>query len=383
MLSHELRNPLSAISSSIHVLRTQGADNPLLDHASEVARRQVEHVAHLLDDLLDTARITRSKIELRRQPLDLRRVLRDAVELATPRSAGRRQEIIVSLSPEPIPVEGDPDRLQQVVGNLLNNATKYTPEGGHISVSAGTEEGKAVVRVSDDGIGIPPELIPHVFDLFVQAKRSPDRSQGGLGLGLTLVHHLTELHGGSVEAHSAGDGKGSEFVVRLPLSSKLVDDADGAGSNASSEAQYGSNAAENIQPARLNPVKRILLVDDNADTADLLALALGMDGHEVMIVHDGPEALRVSAEWHPEVVLLDIGLPGMDGYEVARRLRQKPGLSGVALVAVTGYGQEEDRQRAREAGFDRHLVKPADLDAIKRMLQEILSAPGQSSGAGT
>ncbi len=369
MLSHELRNPLSAIASSIRLWREASGKEPRLDRTAEIAQRQVTHVAHLLDDLLDTARITRGQVKLHRRPLDLRGVLMDAVEIASPRAAERKQEIRVSLSSEPLPVEGDPDRLQQVVGNLLNNAVKYTPEGGHISLSAWAVDGQVVVRVTDDGIGIPPELVPHVFDTFIQARCSPDRSQGGLGLGLTLVRHMVELHGGSVEARSAGEGKGSEFVVRLPLSAKEAEDGESAGGSRDEPKVAATTTATVERPVISNAGKRrILLVEDNPDAAELMATVLKMDGHEVVVAHEGPVALQAAAECHPEVVLLDIGLPGMDGFEVARRVRQDPDLAGTMLVALTGYGREEDLQRSREAGFDHHLVKPVDIDALRRLL---------------
>jgi two-component system CheB/CheR fusion protein len=356
MLSHELRNPLAAIASTIQLWRRRGVSDPLVVRSQELAQRQVAHMSHLLDDLLDTARIMRGTIELRRKGLDLRQVVRDVVDMERARAAQHRQEVAVALPPEPIPVEGDPDRLQQVVGNLLSNALRYTPAGGHIGLSAAGVGAEAVVRVRDDGIGLAPELLPHVFDVFVQGHRRPDRSQGGLGLGLTLARHLVELHGGSIEAYSAGPGLGSEFVVRLPLRSGLVE---------TTAAPSGTEAGTTV-PA--SSPKRILVVDDNADGAELLAAVLQTDGHDVVIAHNGSEALRLAAEHHPEVVLLDIGLPGMDGYEVAGRLRSNPELAGTRLVAITGYGQPEDRQRSREAGFDHHLVKPVDPGAIKRVL---------------
>jgi two-component system, chemotaxis family, CheB/CheR fusion protein len=371
MLSHELRNPLSAITSSIELWRLRGAADPVLDRAANIAQRQLAHMRRLLDDLLDTARITRGMIELHRRAVDIRQIVKDAIDMAAPLASDKKQEIAVSVPEEPLTIEGDPDRLQQAVGNLLTNAQKYTPPGGHIAVSAAVDQDRrAVIRVSDDGIGIQWDLLSRIFDTFSQAKRTPDRSQGGLGLGLTLVRHIVELHGGSIEAHSAGEGKGSEFVVRLPLSSKPMTAPGTRGSNAGPELPTGTAVDESFQPATQNHGRRILVVEDNEDAAELLSTILKIDGNEVRAAHNGPEALSVSTEWHPEVVLLDIGLPGMDGYEVARRLRQEPGLSDLMLVALTGYGQEEDRQRVREAGFAHHLVKPVDLDAMKRVLQK-------------
>ncbi len=370
MLSHELRNPLSTIMSSVE-LWLRGAKDPVSEHAGKVARRQVAHIARLMDDLLDTARITRGKVELRRRPVDLREIVRDAGETIALSAALKKQEATVSVADDPIPLDGDPDRLQQVVGNLLNNASKYTPAGGHISVNAGIEGEQAVIRVKDDGIGISEEMLPHIFEMFFQARRKPDRAQGGLGLGLTLARLLVDLHGGTVEALSAGDGKGAEFVVRLPLSLKSLEVSKIAESDAFFQTRSTAAAPENIRASRSSSKRRILVVEDNADAAEMLAIILRMEGHHVKAVHDGSAAWRLALEWNPEVVLLDIGLPGMDGYEVARRFKHEPGLSGMTLVALTGYGQEEDRQRARKAGFDYHLVKPVDMDAVQRMLEEI------------
>jgi len=272
----------------------------------------------------------------------------------------RRQLFTANIPPEAIWVDGDTTRLAQVVGNLLSNASKYTGQGGTVSLSVQRNGAEATLRVRDSGIGIAPEMLPRVFDLFVQAERSPDRTAGGLGLGLTLAKRLTEMHGGTLEAFSAGLGRGSEFVVRLPVF-----------------------VGEPVANAVTRPVtvyeavrRRILVVDDNADSAEALALALGVTGHEVRLAADGPSALTTAAEFRPEAVLLDIGLPGMDGYEVARHLRAAKGSARMVLVALTGYGQEEDRQRAREAGFDHHLVKPANPDAILALLEPPPSSLG-------
>ncbi|MBI3947388.1 MAG: PAS domain-containing protein [Armatimonadetes bacterium] len=372
MLGHELRNPLAAIVHSVELLQDAAGTNPRWEQAAEVARRQAVHMARLLDDLLDAGRVTQGKMELKREPLDLRRVVEDAVAVMTPVIQAKGHQLAVSLPSQPLPVEGDPARLQQVVGNLLNNAAKYTPSGGHIWLTAereapsgppepgGEREGWVVVRVRDDGIGIAPELLPHVFDLFVQSQRSLDRSQGGLGIGLTLVRRLVELHGGSVEAHSEGEGKGSEFVVRLPLRS-TEPEAGGAGAPKASAAPVGQ--AHGSLDGR-----KILLVEDNADAAEVLGMLLEAEGHEVVVAHDGPAAVHLAEAYLPEAALIDIGLPGMDGYEVARRLRRNPALNGTKLVALTGYGQDEDRERSREAGFDEHLVKPVDLIEMRRVL---------------
>jgi CheY-like chemotaxis protein/anti-sigma regulatory factor (Ser/Thr protein kinase) len=258
----------------------------------------------------------------------------------------------VDLPAGPVWVEADATRLAQVVGNLLNNAAKYTPQGGHVRLAVGQEQGEAVLRVRDDGLGIPADLLPRVFELFTQGDPSLARSEGGLGIGLTLVKSLVEMHGGSVEARSDGPGRGSEFVVRLPALAEPPAPA----------------AADGKCEVAGRPGRRVLVVDDNRDAAESLAMLLGVGGHDVRTAHDGPTALAVAAASRPEVVFLDIGLPRMDGYEVARRLRQQVGLRQALIVAVTGYGREEDRRRAEEAGFDAHLVKPADPEELQKLL---------------
>ncbi|MBI2877708.1 MAG: response regulator [Candidatus Tectomicrobia bacterium] len=367
MLAHELRNPLAAIASAVQLLCRRKSDVPALDLAREVAERQVQHMTCLLDDLLDVSRITRGKIELRKQPVDLSTVVDHAIQTSSSLIHAQKHELSVSLPAEPLQLEADPDRLVQIFSNLLNNAAKYTPPGGCIWLTAGSEGGKApgsgpgqaVVRVRDNGMGISPEVLSHVFDLFVQAHRSMDRSQGGLGIGLTLVKRLVELHGGSVEAHSTGPDQGSEFVVRLPLRPMPAPGPSPAAPSATAGV-----------PAR----RRILLVDDNEDAARLMALILEMGGHEVRVVHDGPTAIAAAVEDRPDVVLLDIGLPRMDGYEVARRLRQHDSLARTILIAITGYGQEEDRQRSEEVGFAHHLVKPVASADLLRLLAEMFEA---------
>jgi two-component system CheB/CheR fusion protein len=363
MLSHELRNPLAAIASNIDLWQARESADPLLVRGCEVAHRQVAHMTRLLNDLMDAARIIRGTMEVQREPLDVRDVLSNVVDASTRHAEARRQELVWSLPPEALPVEGDEGRLYQVMDNLLTNAHKYTPAGGHIRLSAEAVNGQAVVRVSDDGIGLAQEFRPHVFEAFVQGGHGAGRSQGGLGLGLSLVRHLVELHGGQVEAHSAGPGMGSEFVVRLPLVSmeRLA-------------AARTSNAGA-TPPAPGDVPKRVLIVDDNADGAEMLAAVLNGDGHQALIAHDGRTALRLAAEHPPDVVFLDIGLPDMDGFEVARRLKGEPRLAGVRLVALTGFGQEEDRRQSLAAGFDHHMVKPVDLKALREVL---LMAPSPS-----
>jgi CheY-like chemotaxis protein len=316
--------------------------------------RQLQHLIRLVDDLLDLSRITRGKIRLQTEVMSLAHVLARAVETCRPLIEERHHRLSVAAPPGQLLVEGDAVRLAQVVGNLLNNAAKYTEDGGQIWLSAAREGDEAVVRVRDTGMGIPAEMLGSVFELFTQVDRSLDRSQGGLGIGLTLVRQLVEMHGGRVEAHSGGAGQGSEFVVRLPqLSPKALPEVQ-----------------QSLSPGLTSrgPGRRVLVVDDNRDAAESLALLLEVAGHQVRACHDGPAALERVEEFQPDVVLLDIGLPGMDGYEVARRLRALPGGRGVLLVALTGYGQDDDQRRAREAGFDHHLIKPADLEALAGLL---------------
>jgi signal transduction histidine kinase len=353
MLGHELRNPLAPIRNAVGVLRLLGLTDPQAQWARDVIERQVGHLARLVDDLLDVSRISRGRVTLRTAPVALAEVVGRAVESSRPLLDTRRHALAVELPAEPVRLEADPDRLAQVVTNLLNNAAKYTPEGGRVRLAAERRGDEVLLRVGDNGVGIAPEMLPRVFDLFAQAEQTSDRSAGGLGLGLTLVKSLVELHGGRVEAFSEGLGRGSEFVVRLPCS-------ESAGEPAT------NGAARTSGPSR--PARRVLVVDDNADAADSLALLLRVDGHEVRVAYDGPAALQEAAAFRPEVVLLDIGLPRMDGYEVARRLRGQAELKEALLVAVTGYGQDEDRRRAEEAGFDAHLVKPTDPAVLHELL---------------
>ncbi len=358
-LAHELRNPLAPVRNALHLIQLAGQNPEAVEHARQMIERQVEHLVRLVDDLLDVGRITRGKINLQKEPVDLADVIARAVESSRPLIDARRHNLEVTLPKTPLTVEGDPVRLAQVFLNLLNNAAKYTPEGGKIWLTARREDGKAVVRVRDTGMGIPHEMLPKVFDLFTQAERTLDRSEGGLGIGLTLVRRLTEMHGGSVEAFSAGPGQGSEFVVRLPLLT------------AAPPAPAPETPAE--LPGRTEPVppRRILVVDDNQDSAESLAMLLRLFGNDVRTAHDGHLALAVAEAYRPDVVLLDIGLPGMNGYDMARAIRKMPALDQAVLVALTGYGAEEDRRRSREAGFDAHLVKPVDLGT----LQELLARP--------
>jgi PAS domain S-box-containing protein len=354
MLAHELRNPLAPIKNATQIFRLFGPADPNLERAGEMIERQVQQMSRLVDDLLDVSRITRGKITLHKEPLDLAGVIGQAVEVSRPLIDSRKHELSVSLPREPLRVKADATRLAQVVSNLLNNAAKYTEEGGHIHVILEAKPREAVVRVRDDGIGIPTELLSQVFDLFTQGDRSLARSEGGLGIGLTLVKSLVEMHDGIVEAHSEGPGKGSEFVVRLPrLETESVP----------AVARW----APRFPPS---PGRRVLVVDDNVDAAESLAMVLRAWGHEVETAYDGSVALKKAEQFRPQIVLLDIGLPRIDGYEVACRLREQAATRDAVLVALTGYGQDEDRRRAEDAGFDHHLTKPADLRILQSMLAE-------------
>jgi signal transduction histidine kinase/FixJ family two-component response regulator len=349
MLSHELRNPLSPILTALQLMKLQkSAEGATRER--DVIERQVKHLARLVDDLLDVSRATNGKISLRREPVTLATVIANGIEVVKPFIEARQHELIVDDLEPDVHLEGDPVRLAQVVSNLLNNAAKYTSPGGWISISAAREEGQAVLRVRDNGQGMRPERMASMFDLFVQGDQTLARSDGGLGIGLTLVRTLVQLHGGTVEARSEGLGQGSEFVVRLPAL---------PGGRAWSEQKSGASDA-------LSRARRVLVVDDNVDAASTLSEALRQVGHDVREEHDGQAALLAANEFKPDVVLLDLGLPGTDGFEVARRLHANPRLAELRIVAVTGYGQEADRKRTRQVGIELHLVKPVDLDDVIR-----------------
>ena len=369
LLAHELRNPLAPLRHAAQVLEVAGGDGAMAERAREMMNRQIHNMARLIDDLLDVSRITQGKIRLRKQPVDLATLLTRAVELTRQQVEARGQELSLSPPSELVEIEADPTRLEQIFGNLLSNASKFTSKGGHIWVSAELVNGgpqpsdEVVVRVRDDGVGMAPETLPRVFELFMQADRSLDRTGGGLGIGLTLVQRLLALHGGSIEARSAGLGEGSEFVVRLPALPPAPEELKG-----DSEAGNSIGAGSSVAPPR-----RILVVDDNVDTAESLALLLRLRGHEVEVAYDGSAALEAAGSFHPEIVLLDIGLPELDGYQVASRLRERRRTAKMMLVALTGYGQEEDQHRAREAGFNHHLTKPVDLPILYELLARPLS----------
>lgn len=352
MLAHELRNPLAPIQNAVHVLRLRGGDAAMTGRMCDIVERQVRHLARLVDDLLDVARIARGKIALRKESMDLVTAVAQAVEAAGPAIEGRRHALAVSLPPGPLLIDADPTRMGQVLANLLGNASKYTNPGGSIALSAGQEGGEVVIRVRDSGIGIAPEMLPHIFDMFAQADSSLDRADGGLGIGLTLVHRLIGLHGGSVAATSPGLGRGSEFTVRLPSPS------------ARPAMPPGATRRDGATARALH----VLVVDDNAPSAESMALLIELLGNDTRVAGDGREALELASAYRPDVILLDIGLPGIDGYEVARRVRARAELEGVLLVAITGYGGEEDRRRSHEAGFDHHVVKPIDIETLSRLL---------------
>ncbi len=356
MLAHELRNPLAPIRNAVHLLGFEDLTRPEFEEARDIIGRQVVQLVRLVDDLLDISRITSGKIRLQTEPVDVTDVVERALETSQPILDSRQHELTVTLPPQPVLVQADPVRLAQVLTNLLNNSAKYTEEGGQVWLTVERDGDDVLFRVRDTGIGIPSDMLASIFELFTQAERSLDRSQGGLGVGLTLVRRLVEMHAGTVQAFSAGPYQGSEFVVRLPVLKA-----------APRPAVVATNGTP--RPIAGAVARSILVVDDNMDAADSLALLLRMAGHTVHVAHDGPEALTAANALRPGVVLLDIGLPGMDGYEVARRLCEQFGPDRPMLVALTGYGQDEDIRLSQAAGFDHHLVKPADLDALATLLE--------------
>jgi PAS domain S-box-containing protein len=356
LLAHELRNPLGPIRHAVKILGARAPSPEELRWATSIIDRQTEHMTRLVDDLLDVARITRGTIELRRDRVDVAAIMRAAVEASSALIEKSRHQLRITPPPEPLYVEGDATRLTQVIANLLDNAAKYTDPGGRISVSAGREGDVVVIRVRDTGIGISPEVLPRIFDMFTQAQVPLERSQGGLGVGLSLADKLVRLHGGTVSAYSGGPGAGSEFTIRLPAAPKAP-----------------RPAAQNAPaPATAAPQKlcRVLVVDDNEDSADSLAMLLRIMGYETKTAHDGEQALTVADEYRPDVAILDIGLPKVNGYDLAKEIRQKPWAKDTVLIALTGWGQQEHRRRSAESGFDHHLTKPVEFD----VLQEILAA---------
>jgi len=353
MLGHELRNPLAPIVTALELMRRRpGAE---ADRERSVIERQVRHVVRLVDDLLDVSRIIRGRVTLSKEQLEVADVVSKALELTAPLIEERRIAVATQLEPG-LTIDADPTRLTQVLTNLLLNAAKYTDPGGHIVLSVRRDAEWLVLRVEDDGSGIEPEMLSRIFELFVQAPQSLERARGGLGLGLTIVQSLVRLFGGSVTAHSAGPGQGSQFEVRLPVSSAP-----------SSKSQPPASMPTESARAGL----RILIVDDNVDAREMLAEVLQMQGHETHTAPDAEAALALAVNVKPELALLDIGLPGVDGHELGRRLRALPALERIQLVALTGYGQASDRERSTRAGFQAHLVKPVDVAAIERLVREL------------
>ena len=357
MLSHELRNPLSPILNALGILKQMRSADPVIQQAGGIIERQVGHMVRMVDDLLDISRITKGKLRITTERVELRAVMNRAADSARPFIDGRRHAFSLLLPTEPLWVEGDPGRLEQIAVNLLNNAAKYTETGGLVRMTVAREGDDAVIRVTDNGVGIPPEMLPRIFELFIQVDGSLSRSHGGLGIGLALVRTLVEMHGGRVTAASKGLGKGSEFAVKLPV---LVGVA-------------GAELTTTLTPGeRTGKPLRILVVEDNIDAGDSMSMLLRLHGHEVLVARTGPTALDVAGTFHPALVLLDIGLPGMDGYEVARRLRANPALTGMTLCALTGYTPSEaDRMRPHEAGFDHHFVKPVSLKTLLGVLKTL------------
>ena len=385
MLAHELRNPLAAMHNAVNVLRLPDAPPDVSASMSGMLERQVRQMARLVDDLLDVSRITRGTIELRRQTVDLVPVLNQAVEDIRALAGSLDHQLLVTIPAEPIFIDGDPARLTQTIGNLLNNGCKFMNPGGALSLSLERDGDQAVIRVRDRGIGLRSDQISRIFDMFMQVNTSLERPVSGLGIGLTLVRNLVELHGGSVEARSEGLGFGSEFVVRLPVVEVTTRSAAAATRHTAEAARHAAEAepargpADSRRPAEPVPAvsRRVLIVDDNHDVAVSLATALETKGHEVHVARDGVEALEAAARTRPDLVLLDIGLPRLNGYDTCRRIRERPWGRHLTLVAVTGWGQDTDRRLSQEAGFDDHLVKPVDDTALGKLL---LTCPKQSDG---
>jgi len=368
LLGHELRNPLAPILTALDLMKIR--DHSGATRERGVIERQVQHLVCLVDDLLDVSRITRGQIELKKSTIEIAQLIGQAVDMASPLFERRAHELRVAVPSRGLLVSADEGRMLQIFTNLLTNAAKYTEPGGSISMTAARDNGHVVIRVRDNGCGIRPEMLPHIFEMFVQGERTLDRSRGGLGLGLTIVRSLVELHGGTVTAHSEGAGKGTEFVVTFPAVSQQVLDLP------------PDEPAATPLPA--TPCgRRVLVVDDNTDAAETLADILREHGHETSIAHDGPSALTQALLFHPDVALLDIGLPVMDGYELARRFREQPELKRVQLLAVTGYGQQEDKERSRAAGFYEHLVKPIDFSRLRALIDRSPTAPAErANGSG-
>jgi CheY-like chemotaxis protein len=358
MLAHELRNPLAPIRHAVQILRLPGADAHVVTSASEMMERQVGQMVRLVDDLLDVSRISQGKIELRRGRVGLASIVNHAVEASRMMYKNMHHELTAALPPQPIYLNADPTRLAQVVGNVLNNACKFTDKGGRIWLTVEREGDQAVIRIRDSGIGIAADQLPRIFDMLVQVDTSLERSVSGLGIGLSLVKSLVEMHGGTVEVHSAGTGQGSEFVLRLPIMIEM--------------AKPPPETPVN-EPTPTTP-RRILVVDDNRDSAVSLAMLLKLSGNETHTAYDGHEAVEAAATFNPDLVLMDIGLPKLNGYEACRRIREQPFGKSVVLVALTGWGQEVDRQKSKQAGFSAHMVKPVELPALMNLVAGLQTA---------
>ena len=351
LLAHEMRNPLAPISNAVEILRNFSNAEPRFQTSLNIIGREVQQMARMLEDLLDVSRLTRNRLSLRKQPLELAKIIREAIETSQPYIDEKHHRLQIDLPDDPLWVEADRARLEQVFSNLLINAAKFTREEGSIRIAAEREQSQVVVSVSDDGVGMSNELLRRAFEMFSQGERTTEG--GGLGIGLTLVKNLVDLHGGSVQAHSEGVNRGSVFIVRLPLMTQAPLQA----------------AQPETEPGPAQERKKLLIVDDNRMQATSLSMLLELDGHEVKTANDGPEALAVLADFVPDYALIDIGLPhGVSGYDVARQIREQPRFARTVLIAQTGWGRDEDRERSRDAGFDYHLVKPIDHDRLHRII---------------
>jgi signal transduction histidine kinase/CheY-like chemotaxis protein len=361
MLAHELRGPLAPLRNVLEIMKRADGNSDLIQQARSTMERQLGQLVRLVDDLLDVNRISRDKLELRREPVELISLIRQTVDTWCPLAEGRELEVTVTLPPEPIYLDADPVRLAQVFNNLLNNACKYTEPRGHVWLTAERQGSHVVVKVKDSGLGIPSDKLTSIFEMFTQVDRSLERAQGGLGIGLALVKRLVEMHQGTVEAFSEGPGRGSELVVRLPI---LL------------EEEKTHRPTEPTCKELEAVARRILVVDDNRDSAESLAMLLEVTGSEVRMAHDGLEAVQAAEQFRPDVILLDIGLPKLHGFDAARRIREQPWGKTMVLVAITGWGQEEDRRKSMSAGFNAHMVKPVDVDELMRLLASLPSEQG-------
>jgi signal transduction histidine kinase/ActR/RegA family two-component response regulator len=385
-LGHELRNPLAPIRNALRIMKHRGMDDPDLCWARDVVDHQLHQLGQLVDDLQEISRVISGKVRLDKEPVDVATIVAFALETSRPTIDAHHHRLSIALPPGSVLVDADSSRMAQVLSNLLNNAAKYTEDGGQIRLGIAVEGADVVFRIRDNGVGIPPEMLPRVFDLYAQVGHSLDRAQGGLGLGLNLVRSLTEMHGGSVQARSEGPGLGSEFLVRLPLLIRARAGAEpGRRSDAPTRVRnrihlrtptpIGDGGPE-VESGASGPARRVLVVDDNTSAAQSMAMILKLEGFDVQVAFDGESGLEAARAFHPAAILMDIGLPGIDGYELARRIRQDPQLnSGLAmLAAVTGYAEPEARRRSREAGFDQHLVKPVDPESVLALLAEAVGS---------